>query len=203
MLYVHALSFLTSSCQTAIFKSAIVRFSVCILLLSLSGCADNRSAESLNADSGSTPTSNVTASRSGSAAPDAKVLLTTLPEHRDVILFDVNSYELSAQSQLILDPIAIRLKNYPDTYLLIVGHSDDDGSDEDNIVLSYERAFSVAIYITAVFGIEEERLQIIAAGKDEPVVAGKAILEKQQNRRVEVISPQAIVRTLSPIDGKK
>lgn len=200
MRYVQELLSVISYWRALDFKSASIRLIAVLLLIVLSACANQKSkSNAVNASSNN----GVTTSRSSTPSPDAKVLLTTLPEHRDVILFDVNSYELTTQAQLILDPIAIRLKNYPDTYLLIVGHSDDDGSDEDNIVLSYERAFSVAIYVTAVFGIEEERLQIIAAGKDEPVVTGSAVLDKQQNRRVEVISPQAIVRTLSPIDGKK
>ncbi|MGF1692494.1 OmpA family protein [Photobacterium kagoshimensis] len=200
MRYVQELLSVISYWRALDFKAASIRLIAVLLLIVLSACANQKSkSNAVNASSNN----GVTTSRSSTPSPDAKVLLTTLPEHRDVILFDVNSYELTTQAQLILDPIAIRLKNYPDTYLLIVGHSDDDGSDEDNIVLSYERAFSVAIYVTAVFGIEEERLQIIAAGKDEPVVTGSAALDKQQNRRVEVISPQAIVRTLSPIDGKK
>ncbi|MGR5129854.1 OmpA family protein [Photobacterium swingsii] len=199
MRYVHGIHFLMPYWHANTIKAVITRFSALFLCLTITACVNDAS----NDDLGTNANRDVTVSRSAFPSPDAKVLLTTLPEHRDVILFDVNSYDLTTQAQLILDPIAIRLRNYPDTYLVIVGHSDDDGSDEDNIVLSYERAFSVAIYITAVFGIEEERLQIIAAGKDEPVVTGKAILDKQQNRRVEVISPQAIVRTLSPIAGKK
>ncbi|MGR5079943.1 OmpA family protein [Photobacterium swingsii] len=199
MRYVHGIHFLMPYWHTNTIKAVITRFSALFLCLTITACVNDASNDGL----GTNVNRDATVSRSTSPSPDAKVLLTTLPEHRDVILFDVNSYDLTTQAQLILDPIAIRLRNYPDTYLVIVGHSDDDGSDEDNIVLSYERAFSVAIYITAVFGIEEERLQIIAAGKDEPVVTGKAILDKQQNRRVEVISPQAIVRTLSPIAGKK
>ncbi|OAN11598.1 hypothetical protein A3K86_22025 [Photobacterium jeanii] len=141
--------------------------------------------------------------RSEVPSPEAKVLLTTIAEHRDVIYFEKNSYELSTQAQLLIDPIAVRLLRYPDTHVIIIGHSDNEGSAEDNVVLSYERAFSVAIYITSVFGIEEERLQLIAAGEDEPVIHGSATLEQQQNRRVEIISPKAVVRTLNTIDGQQ
>lgn len=129
--------------------------------------------------------------------PNPTILLAELPEMKQVIFFDKDSYELDANDFFLLDPLAIRLRQHPDSYLIVVGHSDDSGTEEDNIILSYERAFSVAIYISSVFGVEEERIQIIAAGNSEPLTTGKNESERQKNRRVEVLSPQAIVRTLS------
>lgn len=139
----------------------------------------------------------VTDSVTFAATPDASILLAQLPEHKDVIYFDNNDYELSPKNQQLLDPIALRLKLHLDSYLIVVGHSDDAGSEEQNLVLSFERAFSVAIYISSVFGIEEERIQIVALGDDEPIGKGSSEQEQRLNRRVEVISPKAIVRTLS------
>ena len=133
--------------------------------------------------------------------PNPTILLTELPEMRQVIFFDKDSYHLDIEDHLLLDPLAIRLRQHPDSYLIVVGHSDDDGSEEDNIILSYERAFSVAIYISSVFGIEEERIQLVAAGNSEPITAGRTEVDRQKNRRVEVLSPKAIVRTLSAIQA--
>ncbi|UTV30045.1 OmpA family protein [Photobacterium atrarenae] len=117
---------------------------------------------------------------------------------RQTIYFEKDSYALESDNQRILDPIAIRLRQHPDSYVIVIGHSDDSGTEEENIVLSYERAFSVAIYIASVFGVEEERIQLVAAGESDPVTAGNTEKERQQNRRVEVLAPQVIVRTLSP-----
>lgn len=132
------------------------------------------------------------------AVPHAGILLTQLPEIRQTVYFEKDSYELKSDDQRRLDPIAVRLRQHPDSYVIVIGHSDDSGSEEENIVLSYERAFSVAIYIASVFGVEEERIQLVAAGDSDPVTGGESEKEKQQNRRVEVWSPQMIVRTLSP-----
>ena len=144
-------------------------------------------------------TSNGSVNRSANSlvVPNPAILLTELPEMRQVIFFDENSYQLDVDDYLLLDPLAIRLRQHPDSYLIVVGHSDDPGSEEDNIVLSFERAFSVAIYISSVFGIEEERIQIVAAGNSEPLTPGTTRAEREKNRRVEVLSPKAIVRTLS------
>lgn len=139
----------------------------------------------------------VTDSITYTATPDASILLAQLPEQKEVIYFDNMNYELSVKNQQLLDPIALRLRHHLDSYLIVIGHSDDAGSKEENLVLSFERAFSVAIYISSVFGIEEERIQIVALGDDELIVNGNSEQERRLNRRVEVISPKAIVRTLN------
>lgn len=139
----------------------------------------------------------VTDSITYTATPDASILLAQLPEQKEVIYFDNMNYELSVKNQQLLDPIALRLKLHLDSYLIVIGHSDDAGSKEENLVLSFERAFSVAIYISSVFGIEEERIQIVALGDDELISNGNSEQERRLNRRVEVISPKAIVRTLN------
>lgn len=142
----------------------------------------------------------VTDSITYTATPDASILLAQLPEQKDVIYFDNMNYELSVKNQQLLDPIALRLKLHLDSYLIVIGHSDDAGSKEENLVLSFERAFSVAIYISSVFGIEEERIQIVALRDDELISNGNSEQERRLNRRVEVISPKAIVRTLNTKD---
>ncbi len=99
---------------------------------------------------------------------------------RQTVYFSKDSYELDAINQLELDSIAVRLRQHPDSFIVVVGHSDDSGNEEENVVLSYERAFSVAIYISSVFGVEEERIQIVAAGYSERIAKGKTEAEKQK-----------------------
>ncbi|WP_299013295.1 OmpA family protein [uncultured Photobacterium sp.] len=168
------------------YKSFISIFLSCFLI---AGCSNG----------GDGVTNNISPSpiANTSVVPNPQILLTELPEMRQVIYFDSNSYDLSVRNQFLLDPLAIRLRQHPDSFIVVVGHSDDSANEEDNIILSYERAFSVAIYIASVFGVEEERIQIVAAGSSERLSIGKSEKEKQENRRVEVLSPKAIVRTLS------
>ena len=143
------------------------------------------------------------ASNSGNVVPNAQILLTELPELRTTVYFDIESFELTPDGQLLLDPIAVRLRQHPDSYVIVVGHSDEFTTEDDNIGLSYERAFTVAIYISSVFGVEEERIQIVSAGSTEPLSSGDRPIDKQRNRRVEVLSPKSIVRTLSPTNDAK
>ncbi|MCQ1056908.1 OmpA family protein [Photobacterium sp. DNB23_23_1] len=151
-------------------------------------------------------THTTTAPSSGSnenVVPDAQILLAELPELRTTVYFDSKSYDLTSDGQLLLDPIAVRLRQHPDSYVIVVGHSDDFSNEDDNVGLSYERAFTIAIYISSVFGVEEERIQIVSAGSTEPLSSGSREVDKQRNRRVEVVSPKSIVRTLSPANDAK
>ncbi|MGF1756514.1 OmpA family protein [Photobacterium sagamiensis] len=175
------------------FRNVIPSLFFTILLFSLFGCSG--SSSTLNTSD------SVTTTPSFSSTPEPKMLLVNLPEQREVVYFEKDSFELNIENQQALDPIAIRLRLHPDSHLIVIGHSDDNGSNEYNLTLSFERAFSVAIYISSVFGIEEERIQLVALGNDEPLSMGNSEQAKQQNRRVEVISPKAIVRTLSTITG--
>lgn len=155
-----------------------------------------------NGSDGVTPTT-TQSTGSGNVVPKAQILLTELPELRTSVYFDVESYELTPDGQLLLDPIAVRLRQHPDSYVIVVGHGDDFANEDDNIGLSYERAFTVAIYISSVFGVEEERIQIVSAGSSEPLSSGTRAVDKQRNRRVEVVSPKSIVRTLSPTNDAR
>lgn len=150
-----------------------------------------------------TPPTSTQSSGSENVVPNAQILLTELPELRTTVYFDMESYDLTPDGQLLLDPIAVRLRQHPDSYVIVVGHGDDFTNEDDNVGLSYERAFTVAIYISSVFGVEEERIQIVSAGSTEPLSTGTRPVDKQRNRRVEVLSPKSIVRTLSPTNDAK
>ncbi|PSU60221.1 OmpA family protein [Photobacterium aphoticum] len=125
--------------------------------------------------------------------PDAKLLLAKLPEASTTVYFSAKAADISVQDQLSIDPIAVRLRQHPDSYVLVIGHADEYPEEDDNIALSFERAFNVAIYISSVFGIEEERIQIVSAGSAE-----KGLSPASEFRRVDIISPEAIVRTFNP-----
>ncbi|MGF1687278.1 OmpA family protein [Photobacterium japonica] len=125
--------------------------------------------------------------------PDAKLLLSKLPEARTTVYFPEAQSALTVTDQLNIDPIAVRLRQHPDSYVLVIGHADEFTDENDNIALSFERAFSVAIYISSVFGVEEERIQLVSAGSSE-----KGLTDAKAFRRVDIISPEAIVRTFNP-----
>ena len=103
------------------------------------------------------------------------------------ILFATSSASLSAASQATLQKFAANLKENSDTDLLIVGHTDNTGSDRINNPLSYNRAASVRTFLLSQ-GVAETRMKVEGKGSTEPVADNSTVAGRRDNRRVEVYS---------------
>jgi outer membrane protein OmpA-like peptidoglycan-associated protein len=101
------------------------------------------------------------------------------------ILFAYDSYNLQPQAKTNIYKLADILKKYPDSNILIAGHTDSDGSDEYNLTLSEQRAKAVSDY-TLMQGISSSRLSIVGLGENEPIESNATDAGKKQNRRVEI-----------------
>lgn len=103
------------------------------------------------------------------------------------IRFDVNSDVIRPESFGILKDIANVLKENTDIKIKIVGHTDSDGDEQKNLVLSQKRSAAVVKALQDGFGIEASRM--LADGKGEGVAVGdnKTSEGKALNRRVEFI----------------
>lgn len=101
------------------------------------------------------------------------------------ILFATSSASLSAASQATLRKFAANLAEHSDTDLLIVGHTDNTGSDRINNPLSYNRAASVRTFLLSQ-GVAETRMKVEGKGSTEPVADNSTVAGRRDNRRVEV-----------------
>ena len=101
------------------------------------------------------------------------------------ILFGYDSSTLQPEAKANISKLADILKKYPDSNVLITGHTDSDGSDNYNQTLSEKRAKSVSDY-AAYQGISSSRLSIVGLGENEPVASNDTENGKQLNRRVEI-----------------
>jgi outer membrane protein OmpA-like peptidoglycan-associated protein len=101
------------------------------------------------------------------------------------LLFDYDSDVLRAPAKQNLSSLAASLDKYPGTDLLIVGHTDAQGSDSYNMTLSERRAAAAANYLVAQ-GVARARLRSTGRGESEPVASNESETDRQKNRRVEV-----------------
>ncbi len=101
------------------------------------------------------------------------------------ILFDTNSSALRPTSQADIQKLAATLQKYPDTNVLVEGHTDNTGTDAINQPLSENRAQSVATSLTAQ-GVATTRITTKGYGSTQPVADNSTAEGKQANRRVEV-----------------
>lgn len=69
----------------------------------------------------------------------------------------------------------------------IIGHTDSDGPEADNLELSKRRAASVKNALSKDFGIDVSRMETDGKGESQPIVDNKTQEEKANNRRVEFI----------------
>lgn len=103
------------------------------------------------------------------------------------ILFDVNSANIKPESYGTLKEMANVLREYTDLKVKIVGHTDGDGKDADNLDLSKRRAASVKAALAKEFSIEESRMETDGKGESEPIDKNDNAAGKANNRRVEFI----------------
>jgi outer membrane protein OmpA-like peptidoglycan-associated protein len=95
------------------------------------------------------------------------------------LLFDYDSDVVKGAARSNLTDLASSLQKYPNTEVLIVGHTDAQGSDAYNLDLSRRRAQSAQRFL-ATQGIPASRVRIEGRGEAEPIGTDA------QNRRVEV-----------------
>lgn len=101
------------------------------------------------------------------------------------LLFAYDSDVIQPTAQANFNALAASLKKYPESELLIVGHTDATGDDSYNQRLSERRANASAAYLETQ-GIVRSRVRISGRGESEPVASNDSEDGRQQNRRVEV-----------------
>jgi outer membrane protein OmpA-like peptidoglycan-associated protein len=101
------------------------------------------------------------------------------------LLFAFDSDVIQGSARTNLTNLANSLREYPNTEVLVVGHTDALGTDVYNMGLSDRRARSAANYLNTA-GVRSDRLETAGRGESEPVADNVSDTGRSQNRRVEV-----------------
>jgi outer membrane protein OmpA-like peptidoglycan-associated protein len=101
------------------------------------------------------------------------------------ILFDFDKAVLRPVAQTNLEKLAVILNKYPDTNILIEGHTDSKGSDSYNLDLSRQRAQTVANFVAGL-SVDSARFTTTGYGEAQPVATNDTDAGRQANRRVEI-----------------
>lgn len=102
----------------------------------------------------------------------------------NTILFETGEAAIQDHSYGFLDRIARIAQRCGQVRLEISGHTDSDGSEADNLALSYRRARAVVDFMTAT-GIAADRLVAVGHGESRPLASNETDEGKAANRRIE------------------
>jgi outer membrane protein OmpA-like peptidoglycan-associated protein len=101
------------------------------------------------------------------------------------ILFPFNSTDILPAGRSNLQELANSLQKYPNSDILIIGHTDSVGTDAYNLDLSQRRAQAASAYLQTL-GVPAARVRTEGKGEAEPVVSNDTEEGRQKNRRVEI-----------------
>jgi len=101
------------------------------------------------------------------------------------IQFETGKATLKASSYILLQDLVEMMKLKSTMKIMISGHTDSDGDDATNLVLSQKRADAVKQYLVSK-GIDAKRIMALGYGETKPVADNSTPEGKAKNRRTEV-----------------
>ncbi len=101
-------------------------------------------------------------------------------------IFNVDSYTINKDAKADLLRVAYSLKQMPNTFVVVNGHTDATGTKEHNDKLSRQRAVQVANFLKGA-GVDEKRLLVDGYGEKIPKYSNKFIAGRDKNRRIDFI----------------
>ncbi|ASP47832.1 OmpA family protein [Cognaticolwellia beringensis] len=101
--------------------------------------------------------------------------------------FKPGGSEIESSNFPLLNKINDAISRFPNSKIVVSGHTDSTGSAELNLALSKNRAQTVANFMSQVGNIDVNRIESTGFGKEKPVASNETVEGRAQNRRVEIL----------------
>ena len=101
------------------------------------------------------------------------------------VTFDSGQADVKPNFYETLNSVALVLREYNQTLVDVIGHTDSDGSDDYNFDLSRRRASAVTQYLGSQ-QLDANRFSTEGRGEQQPIASNATQVGKSQNRRVEI-----------------
>ncbi|OEK09876.1 hypothetical protein A8C32_10220 [Flavivirga aquatica] len=101
------------------------------------------------------------------------------------VYFATNKFNINAASKATLNKLIAVFKEYPDTNILVVGHTDSAGDESYNMTLSKNRAYAVTNYFSNN-GLSSGRFTTNWFGEKQPMYNNATAEGRAKNRRVNI-----------------
>ncbi len=100
------------------------------------------------------------------------------------ILFGFDETEIKIEFTEGLKKVGEILKKNPDSYLVLAGHTDNQGSEEYNLGLSRKRVEAVGAFLAKKYPLDPSRIEMFWYGAAAPIASNDTEEGRKQNRRV-------------------
>src|SRR5690606_29851367 len=111
------------------------------------------------------------------------------------VKFEIESARIDRTYLSDVESLATFLREYPDTDVVIEGHSDSTGSEAFNQKLSQERAESVRNHLIEYFEINPQRIRAVGYGESRPIASNETAEGRRENRRVVAVVSATVTKT--------
>ncbi len=100
--------------------------------------------------------------------------------------FDSGSASIKSANYGLLRKVENAIDIFPGGRVIIEGHTDSFGGDDQNYILSEQRAESVRQYLLVQMGINPEKISSIGYGETKPVANNETPQGRAKNRRIDI-----------------
>jgi outer membrane protein OmpA-like peptidoglycan-associated protein len=87
----------------------------------------------------------------------------------------------------LLSKVIDAIKRFPNSQIVVEGHTDSIGADSVNRTLSNKRAEAVRDYLLANTDISADRISAVGFGKSKPVASNDTPAGRAKNRRIDIV----------------
>ena len=103
------------------------------------------------------------------------------------LTFASGSAEIRPENFGLLTKVQRALREFPNSPVVVAGHTDSRGNDAINLSLSKRRADAVREYLLANMSIGEDQISAVGYGESRPIASNDNAAGQAKNRRIDVI----------------
>ena len=104
--------------------------------------------------------------------------------------FAASKSEITEDHLPLLDKVKQIIALFPESRLVIEGHTDDRGEPASNTQLSEKRAFAIMQYLRQAMSIPSDRIRAIGYGSEKPIASQATTEGRAKNRRIDIVIMQ-------------
>jgi len=107
------------------------------------------------------------------------------------LTFEVGQSDINPLSGHLLRRVYNAVEIFPQSQVIVEGHTDSYGGSQSNLTLSRSRAEAVGNHLNTILGLAEFRVSAVGYGQTRPIANNETSQGRARNRRIEIrIEPQ-------------